>query len=469
LKIIEIKRWDEIVANSPIIQAGIEVMEFISGLQENAEAFMVGGMVRDLILSPDNKPDDIDIATNVSIDLIEPHFKCHDIGKNKDFGILVVEHNGFHFEVANFRRDGNYSDGRRPDEVEMVDSFKEDAARRDFTINAMGVDKDGTITDFFNGCADLAVGCIDTVGDPENRFAEDYLRMLRAVRFAARFQFGLEKKTLYAIQWNAKKILNVSWERILKELNKMAELSGDKFANAIELLDLTGLLKYILPEISAMKGLNQNPKFHPEGDVYDHTLAALRYNGFGDRLVNWSILLHDIGKTVTHSVDETGDHYYKHHLKSASLIRVVAERLKMDNETRDCAIFAAENHMTMHDFMKVKPSVAMKLIDHKYWVVLYKVGMCDSASRGDLYDSNEYVNIASRAVELKERFKQKQAIDAIGKVVNGVFIMKVRPDIKPSPEMGKIKNATIEWIIDEGIDLEDIKKITEFVRGYNDK
>jgi len=166
---MKIKNWNKIVHKTDILISAIEVMNIIHKLKDDSEVLMVGGVVRDLVMNNEAMSDvlsmmgdvfshlfnDIDIATSVPIDLIEPHFKCHDIGKNKDFGILVVEHNGFHFEVANYRSDGIYSDGRRPDSVKIIDSFKQDAARRDFTINAMGLDATGDVIDFFGGVEDI--------------------------------------------------------------------------------------------------------------------------------------------------------------------------------------------------------------------------------------------------------------------------------------------------------------------------
>lgn len=479
---MKIQNWNKIVRDTKILQAAIEVMNIISSIQKNVDVFIVGGTVRDLVMSAEAISDlapmlcgsfscvdfinDVDIATSLSIDVIEPLFKCHDIGNNKDFYILVVEHKGFHFEVSNFRTDGVYSDGRRPDSVDIIDSFEHDAERRDFSINAMGLDKDGNVVDFFKGCQDIDLKVIRTVGDPKKRFSEDYLRMLRAVRFATRFDFTIEQKTFEAIKINAHKIKEISSERILKELNKMAELSGKKFAHAIDLMYGCGLLQYILPEICDMKNFKHNPEFHPEGNsiLYGHVIEALKCNDVPDRLINWAILFHDLGKLKTYTYSETGHHYYKHHLEAGDIIDSIADRLKFDNETRDVCKFVAVNHMVMHDFLKVKKSLAMKLINDPYWYVLLKVAETDSKARGELHDAELWFKIESRVETLKQWFTGKQAIDAIRKVVNGHMVMRVCPDVIPSPEMGRIIKDTVEWIIDNQISLDDVEKIEEYMK-----
>ncbi len=276
--------WDILVRRIPVLRTAIEVVDIIQYFNSQSQVYIVGGIVRDFIklvvdfnpnvesfdnylnrIDVENVFNDIDIATNVPIDTVEGAFKCHDIGKNKDFGILVIEYKGEVFEVANFREDGEYSDNRRPDSVKIIDNFQGDASRRDFTINAMGVDKSGSIYDYFDGIGDIAQGYIQCVGNPENRFTEDYLRMLRAVRFSAKMGYSIEKNTMEAIKKHAKRIVCVSSERILKELNKMAELTGEQFAHGIEMMRETTLLEYILPEIHNMIGLKQSYVHHPEG------------------------------------------------------------------------------------------------------------------------------------------------------------------------------------------------------------
>lgn len=255
-----IKDFKEYVAKNPLLK---KAMEIIAILSKHGKAYIVGGAVRDIVLG--KEPDDIDIATNVPMEKIEELFPTHDIGKNKDFGIVVAEYKGESFEIAQFRKDGTYSDGRRPDKIEIVPDFKDDAARRDFTINAMGLDSEGNIIDYFDGMKDIKDKVLRTVGNPSERFGEDYLRMLRAIRFSSRLGFKLDDKTAKAIKDGSENINKIAGERIKKEFVKMAEQDGSKFADAIVELDNVGLLDKILPEIVKLKEFKHNVKFHPEG------------------------------------------------------------------------------------------------------------------------------------------------------------------------------------------------------------
>jgi tRNA nucleotidyltransferase (CCA-adding enzyme) len=235
------KDWEGYVKRVPMLKKGIEVLKI---LEKHGQAYITGGAVRDIITG-EKTPDDIDIATNVPMEKIEELFKTHDIGANKDFGIVVVDYKGESFEVAQFRKDGTYSDGRRPDKIEVLASFKGDAERRDFTINAMAVDSKGNIIDYFDGQKDIKNKLIKAVGDPEKRFSEDYLRMLRAVRFSSRLGMDIDPDTISAIKNTAVKIKDISPERITKELLKMAKQEGTQLADAILMLDKADLLKHI--------------------------------------------------------------------------------------------------------------------------------------------------------------------------------------------------------------------------------
>jgi tRNA nucleotidyltransferase (CCA-adding enzyme) len=245
----KVDEWESYVNDLPEMKAGVEILHKLEAM--GGKAYIVGGAVRDIVLGAE-EPNDVDIATNVPMEKIEKIFKTHDIGKNKDFGIVVIRHGGFDFEIAQFRKDGNYTDGRRPDKIEIVMDFEDDASRRDLTINALGVDKDGNIIDYFDGVKDIKNKIIRTVGDAHKRFGEDFLRMIRVPRFASRFGFKIDPKTLKAIQDNAGHIKEVAFERIYQELFKMAKQSGSKFADAIINLKDTGLLKEILPEVFEM-------------------------------------------------------------------------------------------------------------------------------------------------------------------------------------------------------------------------
>jgi len=476
-----ISGWQDYVNRIPMLKKGVEIIQRLEKEGgKNAKAYIVGGAVRDIITG-EKEPDDIDIATNVPIDKIEQIFgKSHDIGKNKDFGIAIVTLDGEDFEVAQFRTDGTYTDGRRPDSVEIVMDFETDAGRRDFTINAMGVDADGNVVDYFDGQKDIKNKVIQTVGDPDQRFEEDYIRMLRAVRFGSRLGFNISDGTMKAIQKLAKNITpkkkkegeskedyqkrpGVAGERIFKEFKKMADQEGPKFAEAVKMLDKSGMLQYILPEVSKMKEFQHSVEHHPEGGVWEHTLAALASSQVKDPVVNLGILLHDVGKIVTHELDDKGMHRYMQHAKAADeLIDTIAKRFALDNETTRKVQFAAANHMKMHELLKMNNSTIAKLMDDDAFDILVSVAEADAKARGDLFDKEAWQKIINKIAELKERFKDRKAVDAIKKVVNGRWIMELR-GLKGGPEVGRIANQTVDWVLNHNIDINDTEKIKDYI------
>lgn len=256
----KVKDFNSYIQRIPMLDVGIEVLK---KLERFGDAYIVGGAVRDIILGED--PKDIDIATNTPMEKVEELFKTFDIGKNKDFGINVIKYKGFEFEIAQFREDGSYKDGRRPSSVILNVPFKSDAERRDLTLNAMAIDSKGNIIDHFEGMKAIKDKVIKTVGDPEKRFSEDYLRMMRSIRFSSRLGFEIDEKTIEAIKKGSGNISKIAVERITDELLKMASQTGSKFADAIEKLDETGLLEIILPEVVKMKEFKHSISDHSEG------------------------------------------------------------------------------------------------------------------------------------------------------------------------------------------------------------
>ena len=305
----QLKKWQAYVKSNSMLRAAIKVLEKITA--KGYEAYITGGSVRDIILGID--PHDIDIASNMPIEELQKLYKTYDIGKSKDFGIVVVREEGHSFEVAQFREDGEYLDGRRPESVKVAVSFEADAKRRDFTINAMAVDKDGNIIDYFDGHKDIKNKVLRTVGNPRDRFGEDYLRMMRAARFASRFDLEIDPETDKAIKDLAPNILKLSVERVKDEIWKAASQTGDKFAKYLIYLDELGILELILPEITKLKGMEQKAEHHPEGDVWQHILSALKTNKLKDPLINIAILLHYVGKGVTFARKPDGTSTYLEH------------------------------------------------------------------------------------------------------------------------------------------------------------
>lgn len=457
--ITKFNEWQDYVNRIPMLKIGIEILNTLSKF---GDAYIVGGAVRDIVTG--NKiPDDIDIATNVPMEKIEELYKSHDIGKNKDFGIVVINHKGFEYEIAQFRSDGNYTDGRRPDSIEIEISFEKDAERRDFTINAMAVDAEGNIIDYFNGMNAIQNKILKTVGDPNKRFKEDYLRMLRAIRFASRLNYQIDDETKNAIKTHASNIEQISSERVMKELLKMANESGSSFANAIIQLNDVDLLKYILPEILGLDELEHSIETHPEGNVYQHVLAALKMNQIKDPIINLAILLHDVGKLTTKTYDDGKVQYLGHARAGVELIEKIADRLKIDNDTKEALIFASENHMKLHDLVNMSNKKIYQLIKNKNWDVLYNVGLADSKARGHLFSQEEWNKVVLKIEEITEKYANFDFEQSIKKIVNGKMVMELK-NIKPGPEVGQIINQTIEWVLDNDIDINNIEKIKNYIK-----
>ncbi|HEX3942056.1 MAG TPA: CCA tRNA nucleotidyltransferase [Acidobacteriaceae bacterium] len=354
------------------------------------QAYLVGGCVRDLLLG--RVPADFDIATSaIPSQVLELFPRSYAVGAQ--FGVVLVVSAAedrqdaaereaqivagsdrgpaeILTEVATFRSDHGYSDGRRPDRVAFSSSAEQDVERRDFTINGMLLDpvrlaalrksKDSknlreAVIDMVGGLADLSAGIVRAIGDPRLRFAEDKLRMLRAVRFAARFGFALDAATAAAIREQAATVAQVSRERIRDELTKM--LTEGHARRAFELLEQTGLLARVLPEIERMKGVSQPPQFHPEGDVWLHTLLLLQQlpEGCSPELA-WGALLHDVGKPATFRVAPDRIRFDGHVEVGVRIAGEICRRLRFSNESAERILALVENHMRFADVPKMKES-----------------------------------------------------------------------------------------------------------------
>ena len=315
-------------------------------LQRNRhQALLVGGCVRDLLLG--REPADYDVATDATPVEVAGLFP-ESVAVGAQFGVILIPRNGLKVEVATFRSDLGYRDGRHPDGVVYSKTAREDVQRRDFTINGLLMRHDnGEVLDFVGGQKDLSAGTIRTIGDPELRFAEDKLRLMRAVRFAARFGFEIEPTTFRAIHRNVKEIQQVSPERLREELTKM--LTEGAARRAFELLDETWLLGQVLPETAAMKGVEQPPEFHPEGDVWIHTLLMLQQLAKGaSPTLSWGVLLHDVGKPPTfQSAEVTGDRIrFNHHVDvGVKMAEEICRRLRFSNEDTEQIAALVGNHM----------------------------------------------------------------------------------------------------------------------------
>jgi poly(A) polymerase len=352
--------------------------------QQGFQAYLAGGCVRDLLLK--REPADYDVATSATpTQVMEIFPDTYAVGAQ--FGVVLVpiypvssvveptagDHQNVRssrpIEVATFRSDHGYSDGRRPDEVRFTQDPREDVARRDFTINGMMLDPcvgeieitPGEVLDFVGGRKDLEAGIIRAIGDPAQRFAEDKLRMLRAVRFAARFEFEIEAETLAVIQRLAHEIHVVSRERVRDEITKM--LTEGQGRRAFLLLDESGLLKEVLPEITAMKGVAQPPEFHPEGNVFTHTLLLLENLPHPcPPTLAWGALLHDVGKPATFRVAPDRIRFDNHVDVGVKIAEEICRRLRFSNHDAAQVLALVDNHMRFSHATRMNQSTLKKFL-----------------------------------------------------------------------------------------------------------
>lgn len=344
--------------------------------QRGYQAYLVGGCVRDLLL--EREPADYDVATDATPDKVMRIFpRTWAVGAQ--FGVVLVpvealssedekqvlraqntraqdDNDKGVVEVATFRSDGLYTDGRHPDQVTYTRDPKEDVQRRDFTINGLLLDPlNNEVLDYVGGRADLSAGIIRTIGQPERRFAEDKLRMLRAVRFAARFGYEIDTATFDAIRDLRSQVRQVSRERVRDELVKM--LTEGHARRAFELLDQTGLLKEVLPEVDKMHGVEQSPQFHPEGDVWVHTLLLL--DGLPEKAsptLAMGALLHDVGKPPTFRVAPDRIRFDGHVEIGVKMAEEICRRLRFSNHDSEQIAHLVANHMRFADVQQMKPS-----------------------------------------------------------------------------------------------------------------
>ena len=351
-------------------------------------ALYAGGCVRDMLLG--HSAHDYDIATDARPDQVQGLFRrTFDVGAH--FGVIVVHEHGHDFEVATFRSDGAYVDGRRPESV-VFGSPQLDAERRDFTINAMFFDaREATVVDYVGGRDDLAKRVLRAVGDPTTRFREDRLRMLRAVRFGAVLDFKIESATWDAVCENARFISEVSAERIREELVKI--FLSPRRVQGFDLLDASGLLRKILPEVDALKGCEQPPQFHPEGDVFVHTRRMLELlpEGVTVPLV-FSVLLHDIGKPATATVDVDGRIRFNGHDKlGAEMTEQIMSRLRFARAEIDATVEAVANHMVFKDVKEMRVAKLKRFMARENFEDEIELHRVDCASSHGMLDNYEFV------------------------------------------------------------------------------
>jgi poly(A) polymerase len=366
-------------------QAATEIVRTLR--RKGHSAYLVGGCVRDLLLG--KEPTDYDVATSATPDEVQQYFsQTYPVGAQ--FGVILVEIGNKDFvEVATFRSDVSYSDGRHPDAVRYTQSAQEDVKRRDFTINGLLLDPENNqVLDFVGGQMDLKNRMVRAIGQPDVRFQEDKLRMLRAVRFAARFEYQIEPETFGAIQELAGQITQVSRERVRDELLKM--LTEGHARRAFELLDATGLLDCVLPEIARMKGVQQPPQYHPEGDVWIHTLMLLEQLPAGvSPTLALGALLHDVGKPSTFRVAPERIRFDGHVEVGEKIAEDILQRLRLSNDETAQVLALVANHMRFADVTKMKDSTLkrfFRLPRFEEHLELHRMDCTASHGKLDLYE-----------------------------------------------------------------------------------
>lgn len=416
--------------------------------QSGQQAWLVGGCVRDLLLGAE--PKDFDVSTDARPErLLElfPGSGC--VGAH--FGVVLVRREGASVEVATFRSDRDYADGRRPAAVRFETDPRQDVLRRDFTINGLMLDPEsGEVLDYVGGRADLDSRLLRAIGDPDVRFGEDHLRLLRAIRFAARLGFQIEPATFEAIRRNHRSILRVSAERVRDELTRILTEGGAR--RGFELLDATGLLADLLPEVAAMKGMAQPPEYHPEGDVWAHTLLLLDNLRQPTPTLAWGALLHDVGKPPTFRVAER-IRFDGHVEEGVKIAREVLLRLRFSREDAEQVEALVANHMRFMDVQRMRESTLKRFLRAPRFDEHLELHRLDALASNRWLEEYEFVK--RRREELsEERLRPPRLISGDDLVAEGY---------RPGPLFTEILAAVEDAQLEGGIATRD--EALELVRA----
>ena len=425
-------------------------IDIIGKLQEKGHiAYLAGGCVRDMLRG--ETPKDYDIATSALPEEITSIFtKTREVGVH--FGVVIVIVNNQAFDVATFRNDGSYKDGRHPEEV-TFSTPQDDTARRDFTVNGIFFDPiSEKYIDFVEGKSDIDKKVIRAIGEPNLRFQEDHLRLLRAIRFAARFDYEIEAETWNSIKSNVSGISKISKERIRDELTKI--LLNENRVLGFDLLVESGLMEHIIPEILQLKGCEQPPQFHPEGDVFVHTrlMLSLLKDAPSIELV-LSVLLHDIGKPATYSFDEEADRirFNGHDKLGAEMSEQILRDLKFSNSIIEDVVQMVANHMTFKDVQKMRQSKLKRFMSRSTFndeIELHRVDCLGSWGGLDNYDflNKKMVEFANEPIIPQPLLTGKDLIELgwspgpdLGQTLNSVQDMQLEGKLNS-------KDEALDWV-----------------------
>jgi poly(A) polymerase len=424
----------------------IEIVETLQ--REGYEALFAGGCVRDELLG--REPKDYDIATNARPEMILRLFR-RTLPIGKAFGVIGVITDEHTYEVATFRNDHGYEDGRRPDRV-VFSTAEEDALRRDFTINGLFQDPlTGEIFDYVEGRADLERQVVRAIGDPSERFQEDHLRMLRAVRFSTTLGFELDATTAEAIRPMAALINRVSVERIQQEVSRIL-LEAIHPGDALRLMLDLGLLQQFLPEVADLVGIEQPEEFHPEGDVFEHTVQMLNRMEERNRVLAWSVLLHDIGKKPTAELTTEPDgskrwRFNQHAPIGAKMAKDILQRLKFPNREIDAIVHCVKNHMNFMNVQKMRKAKLRRFIGHPTFATELELHRLDCISSNGFLDNFVFLQ------EFLEELAHEPALPAPW--VNGHDIMAL--GVPRGPTVGEWMTRAYEAQLEgRATDREDL-------------
>jgi tRNA nucleotidyltransferase/poly(A) polymerase len=437
--------------------------EIVDRLREAGHmVVLVGGVVRDALLAELRgqrfSPQDVDIATSAPPEEVRRLFPDRRVlSVGEAFGVVVVVGpDGRQYEVATFRAEGDYRDGRRPGEVRWAE-FTEDLRRRDFTVNGLAATPEGQVIDLVSGLEDLRQGIIRTIGDPDHRFSEDFLRMLRAVRFACQLGFTLEENTAEAIKRHASKILLISWERIRDELVRI--LSTPRAAQGFRLLAELGLLSPILPELAGLQGVPQPEEYHPEGDVFTHTILALSVADgvWDDPLLKLAILFHDSGKPLA-LARSGGEHMAGHCQLGAKIAEDALMRLRFSRKEVEYVRFLVAEHMRVAKLPEMGLGKQVVLLSHgeneafeisqfvqrfPIFSDLLRLLICDAEASG--HRSSAWLPVLSQGVRLLVHLRRVQGIKRARELLSGDDLLALGEP--PGPRLGQVLAEIHERIL----------------------
>jgi poly(A) polymerase len=409
------------------------------------ETYFVGGCVRDILRGVE--PGDYDIVTSARPEEVRLLFS-HTVPLGISFGVVLVVEEGRSYEVATFRAESGYEDGRRPSHIEFTSACG-DVCRRDFTINALLMDPmTGDIIDYVGGRKDIQDRVIRTIGNPDERFAEDHLRMLRALRFSANLGYTIDPDTSRAIKRHAFEIKRISAERIRDEITKLLTRGGAR--RGMEMTAETGLLAEILPEVESLRGIEQPPAFHPEGDVWEHTLRMLNLLPAGEGVKNdsrlaWGILLHDVGKANTGSVDDSGIHFYGHVREGEIIAEALMRRLRFSRSDMETILALIHYHMLFMNVADMRPNRLKRFLRMPDFQLHLELHRLDCLASHGFLDSHEFCR--SKLTEVGDDELRPPRLLTGDDLVGMGF--------SPSPLFGEILDAVEDAQLDGKISTSD--------------